>query len=156
MFALRTGGRVGAAIRQSWGIPGEFRGNWGDLSLAEQSFVVYELQRGSNVTTIPTGRSRTPDFNISGTRVELKTISGVQNPNSNRISMAMASRGMDGRGQSGHVVLDLRNQAGITRDIADRGIIRLWGADNANGRRIQSIRVVGPDFDYTVPRRSGE
>ncbi len=53
--------------------------------LAEQSFVRYEMSRGFNVSSIPTGRNRTPDFNISGTRVELKTISGVQNPSSNSL-----------------------------------------------------------------------
>jgi hypothetical protein len=45
-----------------------------------------------------------------------------------------------------------RKQPGMTRDIADRGIRRAYGADNATGAKIQSIRVVGKDFDVTIPR----
>ena len=58
---------------------------------------------------------------------------------------------MNGRGQSGHIIVDARGQAGITKEIAERGIIRAFGADKVK-KGIQSIRIIGPDFDIIVPR----
>jgi filamentous hemagglutinin len=65
---------------------------------------------------------------------------------------------MGGRGQAGNIMVDVRDQAGMTQEIAQRGINRAYGADNATAKRasrgpIQSIRVIGKDFDITVPRR---
>jgi hypothetical protein len=73
---------------------------------------------------------------------------------------------MDARGQASHVLIDARNQEGITEEIAERGIRRAYGADSNTGRSqksmdrgdtekgsIQSIRIIGKDFDITVLRR---
>lgn len=40
----------------------------------------------------------------------------------------------------------------LTQEIAERGISRAFGADDQSGSKIDSIRIVGPDFDITVPR----
>ena len=132
---------------------GRLVGNIDDLTPDERSFVDYVLGRGDNVEIIPTGADRTPDFLINGTRTELKTVSGVVDQTSDGISGAIANRVMNGRGQAVDIVVDLRHQAGVTEDIAQRGVRRAFGADNLTGGKIQSIRIVGPDFDITVPRR---
>ena len=59
---------------------------------------------------------------------------------------------MDAQGQAPNVIVDVRQQSGMTREIAERGIRRAYGADNASGAKIQSIRVIGNGFDVTVPR----
>jgi hypothetical protein len=137
------GGRTGR-------VSGRFTGSLDDLTTAERSFVQREVAAGRSIESIPTGNGRTADFLIDGVQTELKTISGVSNTTSNGISSAMASRIMDGRGQSGHIVVDLTGQKGVTREIAERGIARAYGADRRAG--IQSIRAYSDDFDITVPR----
>lgn len=131
---------------------GTFTGNINNLTEAERSFVERELTAGRNIEAVVTGAGRTPDFSINGVRTELKTISGVTNTTSDGISSAMSNRIMNGRGQASNVVVDMTGQAGVTREIAERGIRRAYGADNRTGGTIDSIRVVGPDFDITVPR----
>ncbi len=110
------------------------------------------LAQGRNVEVIPTAAGRTPDFLIDGVRYELKTISGVAKETSDGISKAIASRVMDGRGQAVDIIVDARTQAGITEEIAQRGIRRAFGADNATGGKIQSITIYGPGWKIVVPR----
>ena len=131
---------------------GRFIGRMDDLTPAERDFVEYALGRGDTIELIPTGADRTPDFLINGVRTELKTVSGVVDETADGISGAIANRVMNGRGQAEHIVVDVRGQAGISDEIAQRGIRRAFGADNLTGGRIQSIRIIGPGFDITVPR----
>ncbi|GAB4145095.1 MAG: hypothetical protein Tsb009_17090 [Planctomycetaceae bacterium] len=51
-----------------------------------------------------------------------------------------------------YIIVDVRNQQGMTREIAERGVRRAYGADNATGGKIQSIRIIGDSFDITVLR----
>jgi len=81
---------------------------------------------------------------------ELKTISGVAKIDSNSLSGAISSRVMQGRGQASHILVDARNQVGMTKEIAERGIDRAFGADRATGDKIDSIRIIGEGFDITV------
>ncbi len=123
----------------------------------ERSFVEYEEARGRSPRAIPRASERTADFDYPsdpelGTW-ELKTISGLSSTSADSISGAIASRAMDGRGQSGQVVIDVRAQSGSTQSIAERGIRRAYGADNVTGGRLRAIRVIGSDFDITVPKR---
>ena len=90
---------------------------------------------------------RTADFLVDGTRTELKTISNVT---STDVSGAVARRTLEGAGQAPHILLDARGQATLTRELAERSIRRAYGADKAG--RIQEIRIIGQDFDITVPR----
>ncbi len=57
---------------------------------------------------------------------------------------------MQGRGQASHILVDARNQVGMTKEIAERGIDRAFGADRATGDKIDSIRIIGEGFDITV------
>lgn len=131
---------------------GAFTGDLDRLSEAERSFVERELAAGRNVEAIPTGPDRTPDFRIDDQPVELKTLENIANQTSDGLSGAISSRVLDARGQSGHVVIDGTTQPGLTEAIAERAVSRAYGADRTQG--IESIRIIGPDFDITVPRRA--
>jgi hypothetical protein len=85
--------------------------------------------------------------------MEYKTISGVTELTADHLSAAFANRVMNGRGQAVHIVVDVRQQAGMTREIAERGIARAYGADRATGSRIESIYVIGDGFLIAAPRR---
>ena len=127
-------------------------GSLDELTEAEKGFVEDLLSQGKNVEVAPGGAGRTPDFKIDGIQQELKTRSGVAKQTPDGLSAAMASRVMDGRGQATQIVVDARGQAGMTQEVAERGIGRAYGADNKHGGKIQSIRVIGNGFDITVPR----
>jgi hypothetical protein len=131
---------------------GSLVGDLSSLSEAEARFVREQLAQGRKVEIVPTEPGRTPDFRIDGKPVELKTISGVADTTSDGISKAIANRVMNGRGQATDIVVDARGQAGITEEIAKRGVGRAYGADNKTGGKITSIRVIGPGFDITIPR----
>ena len=98
------------------------------------------------------GAGRQGDRLVDGVPTEEKSISGVKKPDADSLSSAIARRVMDGRGQARNIIVDTRQQTGVTREIAERGIRRAYGADNATGAKIQSIRVIGTDFDITLPR----
>jgi hypothetical protein len=141
------------AQRNKGPTPGKLTGDLSQLSAEEVAFVREQLAQGRNVEIIPRGPGRTPDFKIDGAVRELKTLSGVASPSADNISKAIANRVMNGRGQATDIVVDARAQAGITEAIAERGIRRAYGADNLTGGKITSIRVIGPNFDITIPRK---
>ena len=58
---------------------------------------------------------------------------------------------MNGRGQSGNIIVDARGQAGMTAEIAERGIGRAFGADDAG--KIQSVTVITREGSVSIPRR---
>lgn len=41
----------------------------------------------------------------------------------------MSNRIMNGRGQASNISVDMRGQVGVTKEIAERGIKRAYGAD---------------------------
>jgi hypothetical protein len=126
---------------------------------SDAEHAIDELLRGEgrlvqpNVREGAEGAGRQGDRLIDGILTEYKTISGVRDLTSDGLSAAFASRVMDGRGQAAHIIVDVRNQDGMTREIAERGIRRAYGADNATGGRIQSIRCIGNGFNILEPRR---
>lgn len=92
---------------------------------------------------------RTADFLVNGVRVELKTISNITSPD---MSGALSRRIQEGAGQASHIIIDAGNQQGMTVDIAETAIRRVYGAQTyRNDSRIQQIRIIGDDFDITVP-----
>lgn len=93
---------------------------------------------------------RTPDFLVDGVPTELKTMSDVREPTERRLAGGIARRAMDARGQAAHVIIDARGQEGMTQKVAEDGIGRALNADLRRG--LQSVRVVGPNFDLTRSR----
>jgi hypothetical protein len=90
---------------------------------------------------------RTADFIVDGIRTELKTI---RNLTSGDLSGALGRRILEGAGQAPHIIADVRGQAGMTRELAMRAARRAFGADTM--RRIRQMRIIGRDFDLTIPR----
>ena len=129
---------------------GVLTGNLDTLTDAERRVAEDLLASGKNLELIPRASVRTPDFKIDGVLHGLKTISGVAKIDSNSLSGAISSRVMQGRGQASHILNDARNQVGMTKEIAERGIDRAFGADRATGDKIDSIRIIGEGFDITV------
>ena len=132
---------------------GKLIGDTTNLTKDELDFVKEQIDKGKEVEIIPTAKTRRPDFVIDGQRFELKTLSGVKDSSPDKLSGAIASRIMDGRGQAKDIIVNARNQAGISQEIAERGARRAFGADNKLAGKIQSIKIIGPDFEILVPRQ---
>ena len=115
---------------------------------AEETAVANQLvAEGHTVEAVAESAVRTPDFLVDGVRTELKSISNITSPDP---SGALGRRILDGAGQAPHIIADVRQQAGMTEELAQRAVRRAYGADTAG--RIQSIRLIGQGFDVTVPR----
>ena len=122
------------------------------LTDAELRAAQYLVDEGRTVEAIPRSTQdgiRTPDFLVDGIPTELKTVSNIT---SSDISGRIAETIRDASGQSGHIIIDGRTQSGLTQSEANRAIGRAYGADK-NTRKIQSIRIIGNDFDIIAPRR---
>lgn len=120
------------------------------LSAEEAAVAAQLVAEGHTVEALAESSVRTADFLVDGKRTELKSISNItsQDP-----SGALARRILDGAGQAPNIIADLRRQAGMTEELAQRAIRRAYGADRAG--RIQSVRLIGQGFDVTVPRVLG-
>src|SRR5438105_2088054 len=59
---------------------------------------------------------------------EYKTLEGVKGQTADKLSVAIANRVMNGRGQAANIVVDARPQPNVTLEIAERGINRAYGA----------------------------
>lgn len=121
-----------------------------DLSKGETKVVILLLQEGRTVRALSEStvqNVRTADFIVDGVRTELKTIQDITSKDP---SGALGRRILDGAGQASHIIADVQEQAGMTRELAERAVRRAYGADKA--KRIQQIRILGNGFDITVPR----
>jgi hypothetical protein len=134
---------------------GKFTGSMDDLTAAEKSFVQEMLAWGKNVELIPreVNAGRTADFLLDGVKIELKTMTNVVDQTANGLSGALSSTIMKARGQSGNIIVDARGQAGMTREIAERGIIRAFGNDDRTGSKIQSVTVLTSKGPVLIPRK---
>lgn len=117
------------------------------LSPAETEMATMLLREGRTVQTLAESADRTSDFIVDGVRTELKTISNITSPD---ISGALGRRILEGAGQAPHIIADVRNQPGMTLDLAARAMRRAYGADKLN--RVLQIRIIGSGFDQTWPR----
>jgi hypothetical protein len=132
-------------------VNGRLTGDASRLLPAERSFVNEQLSAGRRVELIPTATGRTGDFVIDGVRYELKTVSNIVNTAPDRSSGSISSTIMSGRGQAPNIIVDARNQSGMTIAIAERAARRAFGADSRNG--IQSITFLTPQGTIVIPRR---
>ena len=122
---------------------GKLIGSTAGLTKAEIDFAYERIASGRTVEIIASSNAgRSADFVIDGVKVELKTMSNVANQTADGLSAALSSRIMDARGQSGNIVVDARGQAGMTPEIALRGIQRAVGRDADIGSRIESVTII--------------
>jgi filamentous hemagglutinin len=94
---------------------------------------------------------RTADFVLDGVKIELKTMTNVTNQTSDGLSKALSSTIMNARGQSGNIVVDARGQAGMTREIAERGVIRGLNADK--DLKVQEVTVLTSQGTVYIKRK---
>ncbi len=129
---------------------------------AEHSVDEYLRSKGHRVEPNPhegvDGAGRQNDRIIDGVPGEIKTVSGIKDTTSDGLSKAVANRVMNGRGQASSLIVDVRGQPGMTEQIAERAARRAYGADRATAGGasrgpIKSIRMIGANFDITVPPR---
>ncbi|MFN5350363.1 MAG: hypothetical protein ACK5A0_12635, partial [Polaromonas sp.] len=134
--------------------PGKLIGSTEGLTTAEQSFIGEMVSGGKTVQVIPaTNAGRTADFFIDGTKVELKTMTNVVNQTPDGLSKSLSSTIMNARGQSGNIIIDARGQAGMTPEIAERGIGRAFGNDSQSGSKIQGVTVITSQGTVYIPRK---
>ena len=144
---------TGSAVAGTAAAVGKLIGSTDSLTSAERSFIGEMIAGGKTVEVIPSSNAgRSADFLIDGTKYELKTMTDVASHTSDGLSKAISSAAMDARGQSGDIIIDARNQPGMTPDIAQRGINRAFSADSKSGSKIQSITVITSQGTVYVPR----
>ncbi|MGI9056288.1 MAG: hypothetical protein ACR2F2_10865 [Pyrinomonadaceae bacterium] len=91
------------------------------------------------------------DFEIDGEIVEFKYISDLKG-NIDKLSSGLSRRILDGGSQASKVSLDATDQAGMTKEIAERAVKRAFGSlRKRNSDAIKEVRIYGKDFDITVP-----
>jgi RHS repeat-associated protein len=91
---------------------------------------------------------RTADALVGGVATEFKTVSNLT---SKDIGGALARRILEGRGQAGNIIIDARGQKGLTKELAENAIKRAFVKDS-DKKLLKEIRIVGEDFDITIPR----
>lgn len=125
------------------------------LTPTEHAFAI-EMRNLGNIVEVlpPSNTGRTPDLKINGRDYELKTVSGVEKTDASSLSGAVANRIMNGRGQSADIIVDARQQPGMTREIGYRAIGRAYGLDNRSKKSIQSVTILTPNGVVHAPRRS--
>ena len=89
---------------------------------------------------------RTSDFLVNGVETELKTVSNLTGKDA---SAALSSRILEGAGQARSIIIDVSEQMGMTRQIAGRSIMRVWGRVRVDSILIDTIRIIGQDFDIS-------
>ena len=126
---------------------------------SDEEHAIDEVLRGEGRNVSPNvlegqpGAGRQGDRIVDGVLTEYKSVSRVEKQTADALSGAIARRVMDGRGQASQIIVDTRKQAGMTEAIARRGVARAFGADNRTGATINSIRVIGHNFDIIISRK---
>lgn len=134
---------------------GKLIGSTENLTSTEKKFIDEMVMGGRKVEIIPaTNAGRSADFFIDDIKYELNTMMNVTNPTSDKLSAALSSTIMNARGQSGNIIVDARNQAGMTAEIAERGIIRALSRDTASGSKIQGVTIITPQGTIFIPRKN--
>jgi Contact-dependent growth inhibition CdiA C-terminal domain len=121
----------------------------------EESIIANKLTREGKIVEAPIEASnkgiknvRTPDFIVDGVKTELKTISNLKGKD---MSASLSRRILDGAGQGSNIIIDARNQIGMTEEIAKSGIKRAYGRlDQLGSKRLSEVRVIGNGFDITI------
>lgn len=132
--------------------PGKITGKLDDVTPDERRFFEEMRDLGNEVEIVPRGAGRTPDVKLNGKPHELKTVSGVKRTDEEGLSSAISSRILDARGQARDIVVNARDQAGMTRDVAERAIKRAFGVDAQKGG-IDSITIFTPQGPISTVRK---
>jgi Contact-dependent growth inhibition CdiA C-terminal domain len=94
---------------------------------------------------------RTPDFEVDGVKTELKTVENIRKVDADNLSKSISRRILEAGGQAKNIILDVSNQNGMTKEIAERAIKRSFGRLRELGsNQIKEVRVIGKEFDIVV------
>ncbi len=94
---------------------------------------------------------KNPDFEIDNEIIEFKYVSDLKGTNADKLSGGLSRRILDGKSQASKVALDVSDQAGMTKEVAQRAIKRAFGNLNDRGAsNFKEVRIYGKDFDITV------
>jgi Contact-dependent growth inhibition CdiA C-terminal domain len=125
------------------------------LSPSEQNFADKMLAEGKDVrarTEVNLKGIKNPDFEVEGKLTEFKHVSDLKGTNADKLSGGLSRRILDGGSQAPKVTLNVTDQVGMTKEIAERAISRAFGNQNFRGSdKIKEIRIYGKDFDITIP-----
>ena len=124
------------------------------LSVSERRFANKMVGEGRDVKAfkeINQQNVKNPDFRIDGEIVEFKYVSEISGTTADKLSKGLSGRILDGGSQAAKVALDVTDQAGMTKEIAERGINRAFGRLREMGStKTQQVRIYGRDFDISV------
>ena len=129
---------------------GKIIGRLDDLTPTERRFAEELRDLGHEVEIVARGAVRTADFRINGVVHELKIARYIHSPTSDGISKAVSKTILRGRGQSSNIIVDAREQLGMTKEIAQRSIGRAFGKDAKRG--LASVTVLTKDGPVYVVR----
>jgi len=122
---------------------------------AEKRFAEKEVADGKHVVARKESNEykvKSPDFEINGEIVEFKYISDLKGIDADSLSSGLSRRILDGGSQASKISLDVSDQTGMTREIAERAIKRAYGnLDRRASESIKEVRVYGKGFDITIP-----
>ena len=130
------------------------------LSQSEQRFADKMVSEGKVVKArkeVNIEGVKNPDFEIDNEITEFKHISDLKGTNADKLSGGLSRRILDGGSQASKVTLDVTDQAGMTKEIAERAVNRAFGRQTQMIRlgdipapKLLEVRVYGKDFDVTI------
>ena len=128
--------------------------NGRSLSASEKEFADKMVAEGkvvkARVESTEVG-VKNPDFEIDGEIVEFKYVSNLKGATADKLSARLSGRILDGGSQASKVTLNVTDQAGMTKDIAELGIKRAYGRLKQMGsEKMEAVRIYGKDFDITI------
>jgi len=83
---------------------------------------------------------KSADFMVDGVKTELKSISNLK---SKDLSNALKKRILEGKNQSGDIIVDVTGQQGATKELVQEALNRAFGSSD----KLNSVRVIGEGFD---------
>ena len=90
---------------------------------------------------------KNPDFEVDGVKTELKTIENVTSAD---IGGATSRRIYEAGKQAPNIIVDVTNQPGMTKEIAENATKRAFLLErNSGNNRLKEVRMIGKDFDFT-------
>lgn len=124
------------------------------LTDAEKRFAEKEVADGKHIIArkeVNEYKVKNPDFEINGEIVEFKYVSDLKGVTADKLSARLSSRMLDGGSQASKVTLDVTDQVGMTKEIADRAVSRAFGNQRFRGvDKLKEVRIYGKDFDITI------
>lgn len=140
--------RMESIFNQPLGKKGVVSGDPIGRTMDEISFAEELANMGNNVQwTVHDSTQKNADFFINGVKSELKT--SKTKVNDSELSRKLAKDAYSARKQARYIIIDARNQPGMTQDIAEIAIKRAFGK-NKSAEEIMEITILTKDGPVTI------